>query len=363
VAFSPDGSLLACGSQDGTLQVWDIKTRRLKLSLHGHQESVDCLAVSADGRSIASAGRDRTVRLWDVSFPHNLATTNSLGMKFMPVPAGEFQMGSPDSDRYNSAAQDPDYLSERPRHRVTITKPFMMSMYEVTVAQFRSFVEATGYKSSAESTGGFHVSSYGDFQHQPKTNWRTPGFPQGDDHPVVHVTSADAEQFCRWLSEKEGKRYRLPTEAEWEYACRAGSNKPWSYVENGWHLQFLGNTADTAMRARFPSYGVTAPWNDGFAFTAPVGSFAPNPFGLYDMHGNVYELCQDWFSLNGYAPDAVVDPQGPPSGKRRIKRGGSFAHEYTSSRSASRARVQADRGWSCLGFRPVLVTESGNVAP
>ncbi|MHC4816748.1 MAG: formylglycine-generating enzyme family protein, partial [Planctomycetota bacterium] len=143
---------------------------------------------------------------------------NSIEMALVLIPSGEFEMGSPESDA--------DHLpNEGPPHRVRITKPFYLGKHEVTIASFRAFVDATGYRTEAERDvkGGFGIDFGTATVRQGSSNvWRNPGFPdfrQGDDHPVLLISWKDAEAFCSWLGEKEGRSYRLPTEAEWEYAA------------------------------------------------------------------------------------------------------------------------------------------------
>ena len=163
----------------------------------------------------------------------NVEFTNSIGIKLEPIPAGEFLMGGQETAEelvkgFAAYKRSPDFFAdEYPRHRVRITRPFYFGKFEVTVGQFRKFVEAAGYKTEAETDG------QGGWGYDPVTgkcngrelrfNWKNTGFPQTDEHPVLNVTWNDAVAFCRWLSKKEGTTYRLPTEAEWEYACRAGT--------------------------------------------------------------------------------------------------------------------------------------------
>jgi sulfatase modifying factor 1 len=279
-------------------------------------------------------------------------------MNFVPIPAGEFEMGTPNYFRDTFGYLDVNLMAERPRHHVALSHPFSMSMYEVTVGQFRAFIDATGYKTTAETKGGgTHLSSRSSqnwSEQSPDYIWKAPGFEQDENHPVTQISFDDAQKFCQWLSSKEGKTYRLPTEAEWEYACRAGSSSSWSFADNPWYLHQIANTPDHALQLKLPGYGVAMDWNDGYAFTAPVGSFAPNSFGLYDMHGNVWEC---WYDAGGYAPGDVTDPQGPASGKKRAQRGGSFAQHFILSRSASRDHDAPDRMQSWVGFRPILETK------
>ncbi len=206
---------------------------------------------------------------------------NSIGMTFRPIPAGEFLMGSDDS-------REPD---ETPRHRVRISKPFELGTTEVTVGQFRKFVEDSHHRTVAERSAaggqGWDEAKAALVQ-SPRYSWRWPGFDQTDDHPVVNVSWDDAARFCAWLGRKEGLKYRLPTEAEWEYACRAGAPTAYGFGNDPEGLAAYGNVADASAHARFPSNPAIRA-DDGHAFTAPVGRFRPNAWGLQDMHGNVWE--------------------------------------------------------------------------
>jgi len=143
---------------------------------------------------------------------------DSRGKKLVLIPAGEFMMGSPEDEEERN--------DEEKQHRVRITRSFYLGIHEVTIAQFRRFVDDTKYKTEAEKDelGGLGWNeAEGKFKVDPKYTWRNSGFKQEDSHPVVNVSWNDAEAFCAWLSKKEGQAYRLPTEAEWEYACRAGT--------------------------------------------------------------------------------------------------------------------------------------------
>ena len=259
---------------------------------------------------------------------------NSLGMRFVLVPAGEFLMGSDESPQALAAAF-PDLerrrfdalADEAPVHRVRITRPFYLGRHEVTVGQFRRFLELSGYvpESVADGTGGYGYDAAYDpaktvrgdaFDgRDPKYSWRNPGFEQGDDHPVVNVTWHDAVAMARWLGETEGATYRLPTEAEWEYACRSGTRSRYHDGDDPRTLLRVANLFDADARRLWPKWAAHAlDGNDGFAFTAPVGSFAPNAFGLYDMHGNAWEWTADWHDDGYYARSAAADPAGPGIG-------------------------------------------------
>jgi len=272
------------------------------------------------------------------------ALVDSLGIRFVLVPAGEFTMGS-DEPVEALAAAYPDLERRRfeeigdeaPAHRVRITRPFYLGQHEVTVGQFRRFVERSGYvpESIADGTGGYGYepahdpskSARGDAfaGRDPRYSWRDPGFPQGDDHPVVNVTWNDAVAMARWLSETEGATYRLPTEAEWEYACRAGARGRYQFGDDPQALLRVANVFDADAAANWPRWSAHAlAGHDGFAFTAPVGSFAPNAFGLYDMHGNAWEWTADWHDERYYGRSPAADPAGPASGALRVRRGGSW---------------------------------------
>ncbi len=174
------------------------------------------------------------------------------------------------------------------------------------------------------------------FEQDAKYTWRNPGFAQTDEHPVVNVSWNDAVAFCEWLSKQEGKRYRLPTEAEWEYACRAGSTTRFSNGDDPERPGDVGNVADGTAKAKYPKWNGTITARDGYVYTAPVGTFRPNGFGLYDMHGNVWEWCSDWYDQSYYANSPVEDPQGPATGSDRVVRGGGWFGSPVTCRSAIR---------------------------
>ena len=139
------------------------------------------------------------------------------------------------------------------------------------------------------------------YQFNGKYSWRNAGFEQTDEHPVVNVSWNDAVAFCKWLSRKEGKTYRLPTEAEWEYACRAGTTTRYYSGDDPETLAKVGNVADATAKAKFANWKYTIKASDGYVFTAPVGQFTPNAFGLYDMHGNAWQWCADRYGKEYYA--------------------------------------------------------------
>jgi len=283
---------------------------------------------------------------------------NSVGMKLKLIPAGEFMMGSPKPD-------DGFDRDEKPQHKVRITQPFYLGVYEVTKGQFQQFVEASGYKTEAEKDGegGFGWNeSKGEFEFDPnpKYTWRNTGFAQTDAHPVVNVSWNDAVAFCKWLSAKEGKAYRLPTEAEWEYTCRAGTRTQYQHGDDPEGLVSVGNVLDGTAKASltpFPPAILNQCLNakDGYVFTAPVGKFRANAFGLFDMHGNAWEWCQDWYAEDYYAVSPTDDPAGPETGYWRVVRGGGWWYPAGKCRSASRGICKPQKQLIKLSFRVAAV--------
>jgi len=236
--------------------------------------------------------------------------TNSFGMKLKLIPAGEFMMGSGKSPqelvRLLGMREDATkwFTDEQPQHRVRITKPFYLGVYEVTQAEY-------------EKVMGEDPSNF-----------------KGPSHPVEPVSWNDAVEFCKRLSAKEGKTYRLPTEAEWEYACRAGSTTLYSFGDDpaslGQHAWHRGNSHGAARR---------------------VGQKKPNTWGLHDMHGNVWEWCADWWAEDYYAVSPTDDPPGPETTTYRVIRGGCWWDGARLCRAADRSRYVPQPRGICLGFR------------
>jgi len=269
--------------------------------------------------------------------------TNPLGMKFVRIPAGEFVMGSPVTER--------ERANNEVQHLVKITKAFWLSQTDVTVGQFATFANDTGYKTAAEKEGwanGAWNLEEKKWNRIDGASWKTPGFAQDTNHPVVDVDWRDAQAFCQWLSKKEGRKYRLPTEAEWEYACRARTKTAYPWGDNpddsrGW----LNGTDDLSTNL----FHLFTPFkgSDGYVYTSPVAAFKPNAWGLYDMLGNVLQWCSDWYG--DYPTNAVSDPQGVTAGKEHILRGGSFVYGIKHCRSAFRGRNKPEFRNFYVGFR------------
>jgi len=223
--------------------------------------------------------------------------TNSIGMKFVLIQAGEFTIGSPENEKDRQS-------NEGPYHKVKITKPFYMQTTEVTQAQWKAVMG------------------------------NNPSYFKGDDLPVEQVSWDDAQEFIKKLSAKEGVKYHLPTEAEWEYACRAGSTTRFCFGD------------DESKLGEYAWYNENSDNK-----TRPVGQKKPNARGLYDMHGNVWEWCQDWYDENYYKNSPAEDPQGPASGAIRVVRGGRWFGEAGDCRTAFRSWVETSFRYDNFGFR------------
>jgi formylglycine-generating enzyme required for sulfatase activity len=286
---------------------------------------------------------------------------NSLGMVLVPIPAGEFQMGTsvdtaPAQQKFEEMLQAPEIkeqldsgsiteadlrarlkwesqmgAAERPQHPVRITQPYYLSSCEVTQKQYEQVMGSCPW------------------QGQPLVK-------EGPNYAASYVTWDNAVEFCRKLSEQESESYRLPTEAEWEYACRAGAATTWSFGDDGGLLDEYG------------WYDANA-YHDGEQHPHQVGQKMPNAWGLYDMHGNVWEWCQDWYAHYEQRTNVryarrkqlSVDPKGPEKGNDRVWRGGSFIETADNTRSATRLSGGREdyRPEFAAGFRIVREFKSG----
>ena len=254
---------------------------------------------------------------------------NSIGMTLYLIPPGEFTMGTPEAELNLLREWNvPDYeitlvRREQVTHRVHLSKPFWIGQTEVTVSQFRKFVDDEQYVTETEMTEGYGVVN-NRWTLQQGFSWKDGGEATLDEnHPASNITWNDAVAFCDWLSRHDSHesgqsvRYRLPTEAEWEFACRAGTKTPWYFGSDPWvardHAVFVGNSAQRLQ---------------------PVGTKPENTFHLFDVSGNQAEWCRDWFAP--YSSAEVTDPTGPLNGQERVQRGGNFASQPRHLRSASR---------------------------
>ena len=252
-----------------------------------------------------------------------LGLGNKVTMKLVWIPAGKFMMGS-SKDEQEAANRNPkaqgsadyDFTQEGPQHEVTISKAFYLGVYDVTQEQYEQVMG------------------------------KNPSHFRGAQNPVEMVSWADAVELCQKVSAKTGKTVRLPTEAEWEYACRAGTNTPFH----------TGETISTDQANYDGNYvygtGVKGEYRQT---TTPGATFKPNALGLYDMHGNVWEWCADWSDATYYANSPTADPTGPADGKLRVLRGGSWYNSPRFCRSAIRGRIGPGTRHGSIGFRVVVV--------
>jgi len=251
-----------------------------------------------------------------------------VGPDLVLIPTGRFQMGSPEHEHLVAikAGSQKNWLErETPQHWVGIAQPFALGRYPVTVGQWKQFVRATGWESQSD------------------TDWKNPGFAQTDAHPVVGVSWTDAQLYLHWLSEKTGQVYRLPSEAEWEYSCRAGTKTAFSFGDtiSSEQANYDGNyTYNGSPRGEFKQG------------TTKSGAYAPNPWGLFDMHGNVWEWVQDVVheNYNGAPSDGRAWEEDGDQ-VRRVLRGGSWLYNPRYLRSALRNGFSAVLANDIVGFR------------
>lgn len=270
---------------------------------------------------------------------------NSVGSGMVLVPAGEFLMGSPQSEE--------GHVADEKQHPVRITHPYFLATHPVTVGEFWKFINSTGYRTDAENNakGGYGFNgNTGKMEQSPNFSWRDPGFAQTETHPVVNITWNDARAFCEWVSKRERITYRLPTEAEWEFACRAGTESRYFCGDDPESVVKYGNVADGSTKVKFPQWPTITSYG-GYIFTAPVESFEPNALGLHDMHGNVWEWCSDRYGKTYYQDSPLTDPEGPSSGENRVLRGGSWMNAPLLTRSAKRLNQRVDQFFIANGFR------------
>lgn len=259
------------------------------------------------------------------------------------IPAGVFNMGSPDSE----AKRDDN---EGPVHSVKIAT-FAMGRSEITRGQFAAFVKKTNYNPGDKCW----TLDNGKFKERGN-NWLKPGYPQDDTHPVTCVNWNDAKAYVEWLSRRTGKKYRLPTEAEWEYAARSNTSTARHWGENPVDACGYANAADKSAQAAI--HGATS-WSvhnctDGFAYTSPVGSFKPNAFRLNDMLGNVWEWTEDSYH-DSYKDAPVNGSAWQGNVAKRVLRGGSWNNSPQDVRAAIRSSDKPALRFSIFGFRVVRV--------
>ena len=266
---------------------------------------------------------DESAKPSEVQVTKEKTIENSIGMKFVLIPKGTFLMGSPPDEEGRE--------DDEPQHEVTITRDFRLGVYEVTQSQYKRVMG----KNPSYFTGD-RVA-----ERDPK-NGRVVKDVDSANHPVDYVSYDDAVEFCRKLSalpeeSAAGRRYRLPTEAEWEYACRSGAKTEFS---------FGNDAADPGLHAWYSS--------NSNKMTHAVGGRKPNAFGLYDMHGNVFEWCSDWHDEKYYANSPGTDPKGPDLGSFRVVRGGAWLNVPIYVRCASRLNSTPAARNFFIGIRLVL---------
>jgi sulfatase modifying factor 1 len=269
------------------------------------------------------------------------------------VPPGSFMMGSAPADLKREKVDDPRLQRELPQHQVVIDHGFAIGKYPVTRSEFSVFAQETNFGNT-----GCWVFALGAFNLGKTLGWQDPGFKQTDRDPAVCISFEDAENYARWLSQKTGHHYRLPSEAEWEYAARAGSRTARFWGDDRQSACLYANVADlTAAEAlKWPTdEGTVFQCKDGYVYTAPVGSFRPNAFGLYDMLGNAWQWTEDCFHEDyGGAPS---DGSAWVSGqcKYRVLRGSSWRGNPPNVRPAFRHSYDAMIRQDMAGFRVVKV--------
>ncbi|MEW6735612.1 MAG: formylglycine-generating enzyme family protein [Acidobacteriota bacterium] len=250
-----------------------------------------------------------------------LADAGSQYPDMVSIPAGTFEMGSENGQ-----------ANETPVHGIKLSA-FEISKYEITNYQFRTFIKATNYKTLAE-------------REKKKFTWETYGERGREKYPVVMVAWEDAMEYCQWLSKQTGETYRLPSEAQWEYAARGGSvGKAYP-----WGDELEVSKANFAADSSRLSYAEPV-----LEFIRPVGSYEPNSFGLYDVIGNVWEWCYDWYKDDYYDESPAQNPLGPEDGKLRITRGGGWGHSSLFCRVSLRKPTHPSFKSSSIGFRVVKV--------
>lgn len=289
---------------------------------------VGCFGTAASGRDVAT---NETASNAVAARQLALDLGKGVTMKLAFIPAGKFKMGNnlsaeETTRRYGGKGQEEKLADEYPCREVTISKPFFMGIHEVSQAEWSAVMGTEPWKEKTQTVSG-------------------------DDYPASWVTSYDAIEFCKKLSEKTGRKVSLPTEAQWEYACRAGSETAFSFGDDAskiddyaWHW---GNAR-----------------NAGEAYAHRVGQKKPNAWGLYDMHGNVWEVCSDWYDKDFYAKAPGVDPENTTETALRSTRGGSWHNGARVNRSSCRS------SWTGpgyvhynYGFRVVVAADSAANKP
>ena len=287
------------------------------------------------------------------------------------IPAGSFVIGSSvaETDREHMAAEGDTAAGpaedgrpvtrvsrpqvsawEKPNPTITIAKPLALSRYEITLGQYRTFVAATNQTADGgcrayNADGSAFVTVEG-------MTWRNPGFDQTDNHPVVCVNWIDAQRFVEWLSHETGATYRLPSEAEWEYAARAGTTTARYWGDGIADACTFANVGDLDLADKLNWRNREFTCRDGYVYTSPVGAYKPNAFGLYDVLGNVWEMVEDCWHWNHAARPVDGRPWDSKScTEQRMNKGGSWSHYPWGTRSAVRNKSLPTTRFNTTGFR------------
>ncbi len=296
----------------------------------------------------AKIGKEKVTKndkyIWEADFGD--------GIVMVYIPAGEFTMGQTDEEKrwlikkLGQKDYDEYYKDETPNHKVFLDG-YWLGKHEVTVKQFQKFVQDSGYKTQAEKEDGAYTWTGKKWEKRANINWKTPGFSQDENNPVVCISWHDAVEYCRWLSKDKGLKFNLPTEAQWEKASRGADSRkyPWGSHDPFYKDQWYGN------------YAANDSWEkrgeDGYEYTAPVGSYpaGASPYGLLDMAGNVWEWCSDWYKSDYYKDSPTENPKGPSSGSDRVLRGGSWDSDAGYVRCACRTGLDPANRGDFVGFR------------
>ena len=271
------------------------------------------------------------------------------------VPAGSFVMGSTPEETKRAGLPEEQGSREWPAHKVTIAKPFAVGKYELTVGEYAAFATETKRPASDKCTTWDGVANkWGEVA---TATWQNPGYPQTDKFPAGCLTLDDVRAYTAWLSKKTGQHYRVPSEAEWEYVARAGTKTQQTWGDDSSNICTMANVADL-MRAEAHGGDVkdssrAFPCRDGYVFASPVGSFPPNPWGLYDVVGNIWEWTEDCFIPNYDAAPTDGSVHMPAGCERLIVRGGGWYSRSWFARPPGRSREFPTYRSSTLGLRVV----------
>lgn len=272
------------------------------------------------------------------------------GMEFVWVEGGCYDMGQTEQEKnflikkLGEEKYSKYYKNEQPLHKVCVDG-FWMARYEVTKGQFRQFVKETGYITDAQKKDSAYVyTDANGWVKEKGYNWQNTGFPQDDSHPVTNISWNDARAFCQWLSGRAFKKYTLPSEAQWEYAARAGGSTEEPSAPETVCLNANGADQSSGLPQTYPC-------DDGFKFTAPVGKYQPNALGIHDMLGNVWEWCEDVFREDAYQIHSEKNPMLSHGNFMHVFRGGSWYNDPCGLRVSNRGRGDAYNRIAMLGFR------------